>query len=207
MDIIAFTGAGISRSSGIKTFQEQEGIRDYLHRSYAQKHPEKYREIMREFCEAIDKAKPNDAHFALADYKIPIITMNVDGLHQKAGSKDVLEIHGSLPTKEELPICDTLYNKPVLYEDAAPMYRVAHKKLSMMHPGDLLLTIGVSGYTQIASDLQNAAQFSGMHCITINRDAVTLVRKVLKALDKSVSFTEQLPTILELVDEGIELNF
>ena len=46
-------------------------------------------------------AKPNDAHKALAEYKIPIITMNIDGLHKLAGS-DALELHGGLPEDDEM---------------------------------------------------------------------------------------------------------
>lgn len=55
---------------------------------------------MREFVDGIKDKKPNDAHIALAEYGIPIITMNVDGLHQKAGSKNVITLHGDLPTEE-----------------------------------------------------------------------------------------------------------
>lgn len=80
--IIAFTGAGISKESGIETFQDRPDVREKLYRSYAQTHPEDYRKTMREFVDGIKDKKPNDA-------LIPIITMNVDGLHQKAGSKNV----------------------------------------------------------------------------------------------------------------------
>lgn len=57
----------------------------------------------------VDRATPNDAHIALAEHDIPIITMNIDGLHQRAGSKHILPIHGTLPDI-------------ILYEDPAPLY-------------------------------------------------------------------------------------
>ena len=95
--IIALTGAGISAPSGIPTFQAQPGIRRKLTRPFANKHPEEHREVIRQMTEACRKAEPNDAHYALAEYHIPVITMNVDELHQKAGSAFVLPIHGSLP--------------------------------------------------------------------------------------------------------------
>ena len=79
--IIAFTGAGISKESGIDTFQDRPGIREKLYRSYALAHPQEYREVMREFVNGMKDKEPNDAHIALAEYNIPIITMNVDGLH------------------------------------------------------------------------------------------------------------------------------
>lgn len=67
-------------------------------------------------------AKPNDGHYALAEYHIPIITMNIDGLHKLAGS-DALELHGGLPEDDEMDIAYSLYNKPVLYGDPAPNYQ------------------------------------------------------------------------------------
>ena len=65
--IIAFTGAGVSKESGIDTFQDRPGIRDYLVRSYAKRNPEKYREVMREFMDTMVGKEPNDAHKALAE--------------------------------------------------------------------------------------------------------------------------------------------
>ena len=59
---------------------------------------------------------PNDAHIALTEYNIPVITMNIDGLHQLAGT-DALELHGGLPEDDEMDIAYSLYNKPVLYGD------------------------------------------------------------------------------------------
>ena len=61
-------------------------------------------------------AKPNDAHIALAEYHIPIITMNIDGLHKLAGS-DALELHGGLPKDDEMDIAYSLFNNSVLYGD------------------------------------------------------------------------------------------
>lgn len=95
MKIIAFTGAGISKQSNIPTFMERPDVREKLFRSYAQRHHEEYNEVIRQLKANMNGAKPNDAHYALAEYYIPIITMNIDGLHRLAGS-DALELHGGL---------------------------------------------------------------------------------------------------------------
>ena len=111
--ILAFTGAGISQASGVPTFAEQPGIRDCLTRSYAIQHPAEYGRVITDMKKACDAAVPSDAHIALAEYDVPVITMNVDGLHQKARSRHILAIHGTLPDI-------------VLYDDPAPLYEVAH---------------------------------------------------------------------------------
>lgn len=105
--IIAFTGAGISKESGIDTFQDRPGIREKLTREYATRHPEKYIKVMEEFVSNISGKEPNDAHLALAEYGIPVITMNVDNLHELAGTKEIIKLHGRLPNREKLPTFDT----------------------------------------------------------------------------------------------------
>lgn len=95
--VIFFTGAGISVDSGIPTFQEQEGIRDRLTRDFANTHPEEYRDTIKQMLDSCEKAEPNVAHMAIAESGFPVITMNVDRLHTKAGSKNVINC-GVKPT-------------------------------------------------------------------------------------------------------------
>ena len=100
--VIFFTGAGISVDSGIPTFQEQPGIREKLSRDFANDFPETYRKTIGEMLDTVENAEPNAAHLAIAKAGFPVITMNVDKLHTKAGSSDVVEVHGVLPTREQL---------------------------------------------------------------------------------------------------------
>lgn len=180
MKIIAFTGAGISKASGIDTFQDRPGIREKLTRSYALKHPEEFKKVMWDFKKNLEGKEPNDAHIALAEYKIPIITMNVDTLHEQAGSKDILKIHGCLPTDEEMDKPHLLVGKPVLYEDSAPKYTTAMSKVSTLGPEDILLVIGASTYTGISVDLRQIATYGGATVIEIQEDAEHEVRKTLQ---------------------------
>lgn len=165
--ILAFTGAGISRASGIPTFGEQPGLRDKLSRSFAKMCPEEYQATIAEMQAACDKAEPNDAHFALAEYDVPIITMNVDGLHQKAGSRHVLEIHGRLPDI-------------VLYGDPAPRYEDANNWVFQLQPEDVFLVVGTSFYTGISGTLKHWAERQGAMVHVINSDAEHLVRTALE---------------------------
>lgn len=198
--IIAFTGAGVSKESGIDTFQDRPGIRDYLVRSYAKQNPEKYREVMREFMDTIKGKTPNDAHIALAEYGVPVITMNVDTLHEMAGTKDIVKLHGRLPTEEEWPYCDRLYNTPVLYEDPAPMYQVGYDWIWLMEKGDIFLVIGASTYTIVSSQMRICAQGTGAEVVEIQDNAGTKVRKFLEENKDKIESMEAFKRRIEKYD-------
>ena len=183
MKIIAFTGAGISKQSNIPTFMERPDIREKLFRDYANKHHQEYNEVVKQLKANMNGAKPNDAHIALAQYKIPVITMNIDGLHKRAGS-DALELHGGLPEDDEMDMAWSLYNKPVLYGDPAPNYAKAYEMVYDLKPGDIFLVIGCSFHTAIAVDLREVARSRGARIIEIQEDAAHNVRKILDELIK-----------------------
>lgn len=165
--IIAFTGAGISAASGIPTFADQPGIRDKLTRTFARMHPDEYNKTINEMWDNCKRAEPNDAHYALVEYNVPIITMNIDQLHSRAGSKDVLEIHGVFPNI-------------VLYGDPAPMYNKALDWVDTLEEGDTLLVVGTSYYTMISEKIRAEAIVNGASIIEINDDAEHRVREFLK---------------------------
>lgn len=183
MKILAFTGAGISKQSNIPTFMERPDVREKLFRSYANSHHEEYNEVIRQLKANMNGAKPNDAHVALAEYKIPVITMNIDGLHRLAGS-DALELHGGLPEDDEMDTAWSLYNKPVLYGDPAPNYQKAYEMVYDLTLDDVFIVIGCSFHTAIACDLREVAKSKGARIIEIQEDAAHNVRKVLTKLIK-----------------------
>ena len=108
-NIVFFGGAGVSTESGIPDFRSVDGLYnqkyDYppetiLSHSFYMRHPEEFYRFYRDkmICTT---AKPNKAHLALAELERrgklkAVITQNIDGLHQAAGSKCVLELHGSV---------------------------------------------------------------------------------------------------------------
>ena len=177
--IIAFTGAGISKASGIPTFEDQGDLRTKLDRRYATRHKDAYNKIINTLKENTDKAEPNDAHRVLAEYNIPVITMNIDGLHQRAGTEYVVPIHGTLPNI-------------VLYGDPAPLYSKALDIVDLMQKGDILLIIGVSFYTRISTDIRRMAKLRGATVELINSDAETQVREFIEHHKESIEEIEKL---------------
>lgn len=181
MKIIAFTGAGISKQSNIPTFMERPDVREKLFRTFAQMHHKEYNEVIRQLKANMNGAKPNDAHYALAEYNIPVITMNIDGLHRLAGS-DALELHGGLPEDDEMDKAWSLYNKPVLYGDPAPNYQKAYEMVYSLEANDIFIVVGCSYHTAIACDLREIARSKGARIIEIQEDAAHNVRKILEKL-------------------------
>lgn len=166
--IVAFTGAGISKASGIPTFDEMGDLRTKLERHFANTHPEEFQKIMETLNKTRESAEPNDAHVALAEYDIPVITMNIDSLHRCAGTRHLIEVHGSLQN-----------NNVVLYGDDAPGYSDAFDWVDRMHEGDVLLVIGTSFYTSISSQIRSFAEENGATVIVVNEDAEHKVRELL----------------------------
>jgi NAD-dependent deacetylase len=104
--IVVLTGAGMSADSGLKTFRDSGGLWEgYDIREVAtvegwEKDPEKVLEFYNDRRRQAYQAKPHDGHQALArlekSFKVSIITQNVDGLHERAGSSSVMHLHGEL---------------------------------------------------------------------------------------------------------------
>ena len=103
---MVLSGAGISAQSGLKTFRDSDGlwegynVYEVATPTGFKNNPQLVLDFYNERRKDVAKALPNEAHKALAalekDFDVHIITQNIDGLHQKAGSKNVLELHGSV---------------------------------------------------------------------------------------------------------------
>ena len=104
--VVALTGAGISVDSGIPDFRSSCGLWDrfdpmeYAHIDSFHRNPDKVWELIRELAGMMSRAKPNPGHLGLGllealGFLQSVITQNVDGLHQEAGNKDVIEYHGN----------------------------------------------------------------------------------------------------------------
>lgn len=108
-NIVFFGGAGVSTESGVKDYRSQDGlyntVKEYgvspeeiLSHSFFFQHPETFYDFYRKYF--VVDVEPNNAHKALAELETmgklkAIITQNIDGLHQRAGSKNVIELHGN----------------------------------------------------------------------------------------------------------------
>jgi len=108
-NVVFFGGAGVSTESGIPDFRSVDGLYNQkwkyppetiLSHTFFERYPEEYYRFHREKL-VIDGVKPNRAHLRLAELEREgklkaVITQNIDGLHQAAGSQNVLELHGSI---------------------------------------------------------------------------------------------------------------
>ncbi len=182
--IVVLTGAGISAESGIKTFRDANGLwegHDVMEvaspEGFAQ-NPELVLNFYNERRKQLKEVKPNQAHLNLAilekDYKVTIITQNVDDLHERAGSTDVVHLHGELrkirSTRDENDIkiwdedlklgdtCEKGYQlRPhiVWFGEAVPMIDTAVK---ICYAADILIIIGTSMQVYPAASLIDYVQ-------------------------------------------------
>lgn len=122
--IVFFGGAGVSTESGIPDFRSVDGLYnqkyDYppeailSHTFYKRKPKEFFRFYREKILDASFDAQPNDAHYKLAELEragklTAVVTQNIDGLHQKAGSRTVFELHGSIH-RNYCEKCGQFYN-------------------------------------------------------------------------------------------------
>jgi NAD-dependent deacetylase len=131
---VALTGAGASTESGIPDFRSASGIwaevdpREYATLGAFQRDPEKVWRFYAPRFAMLTSVEPNPAHLALAELEgrglvQAIVTQNIDQLHQRAGSVDVIEVHGSIRTSS-CPGCGAVYPlaevEPLIEEHGAP---------------------------------------------------------------------------------------
>ncbi|MCF8331263.1 MAG: NAD-dependent deacylase [Bacteroidales bacterium] len=169
--IVVLTGAGISAESGIKTFRDDDGLwKHYRFEEVASpeawhKHPGDVLEFYNQRRKNVIEAEPNAAHMALVNledyFDVKIITQNVDDLHERAGSKDVIHLHGEIRKARssndpsliypvegwELNMGDKaedgsqLRPHVVWFGEPVPMFDIA---IEMAREADILLIIGTS---------------------------------------------------------------
>lgn len=118
-NLVVFSGAGISAESGIKTFRDSDGLwEEYDVTEVATpeawiKNPALVNEFYNKRRKQVQEAMPNAAHYALVElekfYKVQIITQNIDDLHERAGSKKILHLHGEIKKARSTTNPDLIY--------------------------------------------------------------------------------------------------
>ncbi|WP_262966125.1 SIR2 family NAD-dependent protein deacylase [Methylobacter psychrophilus] len=108
--IVFFTGAGASTESGVPTFRDSKNsfwvdfdVKTYATTSGFSANPARVWQWYAERCQQLQIVAPNPAHRVIAAWQakahsVSVVTQNIDGLHQRAGSKKVIELHGNLAT-------------------------------------------------------------------------------------------------------------
>jgi NAD-dependent deacetylase len=162
--VVVFTGAGISTPSGIPDFRSpNSGLWEKydpfeVASIWAFQHePEKFFDWIRTLSLQADSAKPNQAHLAVANLENrgivkSVITQNIDGLHQVAGSKTVFELHGSARTAT-CPFCEKKHTQ----EYFQPIILEAHGIPHCDHCGKMIKPDVVLFGEDLPSDTWNAA--------------------------------------------------
>lgn len=199
-NIVFFGGAGVSTESGIPDFRSKDGLynqkydyppEEILSHTFFMKKTKDFYKFYRDKLNSL-KYKPNITHFKLAELEKEgklkaVITQNIDGLHQKAGSKNVYELHGSV-LRNYCMKCRTFYGaedvfnstdipkckcggiiKPdvVLYEEPLDN-TVVNNAVTAIKNADMLIVAGTSLTVYPASGL--IQYFSGSNLVLINRD-------------------------------------
>ena len=185
--IVFFGGAGVSTESGIPDFRSQDGLyhqqfayppEEILSHTFFARHPEEFFRFYRAKMLPLD-AQPNDAHRFLAQLEAggrltAVITQNIDGLHQKAGSKTVLELPEYIRDSEGVPKCPCggiIKPDVVLYEEGLDDATV-RAAVRQLQQAELLIVAGTSLTVYPAASLLRF--FRGRHIVLINRDATPL---------------------------------
>jgi len=200
--IAVLTGAGISAESGIPTFRGKNGLwRNFSATDLAT--PEAFAndpKIVWEWYswrrDIISKAQPNAAHIALSKIEnivddFLLITQNVDGLHQRAGSKRIIELHGNiwrvrctagcgtyvLDEIHELPPkckCGALVRPDVVWFGESLERRTLLEAYDAARDCDLFLSIGTSSAVHPAAELPYIAKDGGAFVVEINPDTTPM---------------------------------
>lgn len=198
---VVLTGAGISAESGIPTFRSQGGLWEkydpavYASIEVFRKDPSKYWILRGDFIRNYDSYRPNTAHLALADLEQMgivrcVVTQNIDGLHKKAGSKHVIELHGSLREIYCLT-CGKEYRAPHVPDGTPPhclcggVLKPNTVLFGEQLPRDpimkaqeesawckIMLLVGTSAVVQPAASLPFLANQNGAQIIEINIEKV-----------------------------------
>ena len=198
--IVFFGGAGVSTESGIKDFRSKDGLFaqkfDYppetiISHSFYQQNPAYFFRFYRERMLPLG-FEPNMTHKVLADWErqgklLAVVTQNIDGLHQKAGSKRVYELHGSvhrnyctrcgafypgefIKETDGIPYCrcgGVVKPDVVLYEESLDQ-RVLEQSVNAIAQADLLIVGGTSLTVYPAAGLLR--YYGGSRLVLINRD-------------------------------------
>ena len=199
-NIVFFGGAGVSTESGIPDFRSKDGLynqkydyppEEILSHEFFINHTEEFYKFYKDKMNSL-KYEPNITHIKLANLEKEgklkaVITQNIDGLHQKAGSKNVYELHGSVLrnycmncnkfydaeyvfNNKDVPKCECggiIKPDVVLYGETLDDYTVT-KSIEMITNADLMIVAGTSLMVQPASGLLN--YFRGNNLVLINRD-------------------------------------
>jgi len=217
MNIVVFTGAGISAESGLQTFRATDGlweghkIEDVAHPNGWRKNPQLVLDFYNQRRRNVKEASPNEAHLALAQleskHNVTIITQNIDDLHERAGSTNVLHLHGEIfqassvngviEWREDLNLGDTdsdnnqLRPNIVWFEESINNWV---ESLEALDQADIFIVIGTSGQVFPAAGLISISRALQKIFVDPNAD-ITLEQQGYQVVKKTA--VEAVPDIVK----------
>lgn len=232
------TGAGISAESGVPTFREKDGLwskfkpEELASMAGFMNNPMRVWEWYQHRLKIVRDVQPNPGHHALSQWQLAnplftLVTQNVDGLHQRAGNTDVLELHGNInrsfcmdcqhheqdielklleegttPSKEDLPKCSQcggLLRPDVVWFGEMLPAETLQTAHEAANTCELFLTIGTAGVVFPAAGLPLAAKQQGAYVVEINPDETELTPHLDESLRGPSG--EILPELLKLLSQ------
>lgn len=206
--VVVLTGAGISVESGIPDFRSSEGLwtrfdpQEYATIDAFRRTPGKVWKMLAEMDEVLDRARPNPGHRALARLEAAgvvrgVVTQNIDGLHQAAGSRRVVEFHGShasltclscgrtfsraqAQTRPVPPPCDcgALLKPDVVFFGEDIPSRALAESTKLVENCGVMLVVGTSAEVAPASHLPWRASQAGAQVVEVNLGPTQLTGRV-----------------------------
>ena len=230
---VVLTGAGVSTASGIPDFRGPGGIYskvspEVFDIDFFMSHPERYYRIEREILREALNAKPNVTHFLIAKLEKmglieAVITQNIDGLHRKAGSSKVIELHGNISTgsclrcgrrfrREEIdrmlravdvPRCEcggVIKPDVVFFGEMLPP-QALNEGMRLAAESDLMVVMGSSLVVHPAATLPSITVRNGGKLIIVNRGETALDYLAYRKYDVDlVGFSREALRLLEGYD-------
>ena len=224
--VVVLTGAGMSAESGLKTFRDANGLwegHDIMEVATAEgfsKNPELVLEFYNQRRKQLLQVNPNSAHHALSalekTHKVTIITQNVDDLHERAGSKNILHLHGELLKVRSTVDDSNIYNwkhdlslgdlcekgsqlRPHIVWFGEPVPLIS-KAIEICKSADSLLIIGTSLQVYPAASL--------VQYVPPEKDIFYIDPKPIMALNKHVTIISEKATtgVQKVIDELTKYN-
>lgn len=206
-NIVVLTGAGISVASGLRPYRGPGGLWSEIDvdgvvtAAAIARDPRRVWSYFAGARRAVAEAQPNPAHLALARLEsrrqqgqsLVILTQNIDGLHQRAGSRNVVELHGTLarvrctgtdcaasPVADrgeaecpDCPLCGApMRPDVVLFDEPLPVDAEWHSKRAL-RDCDLFLAVGTSGTVTPAANFVRSARYAGARTIAVNLEPMS----------------------------------
>ena len=229
--VCVLTGAGISAESGVPTFRGKEGLwkkfkpEELANVDAFMQNPALVWEWYSYRKKVISEVQPNPGHFALAEMQnlirdFTLVTQNVDNLHTRAGSRDVLELHGNItrsycircrkPASEELlqksekaaPVCDYcggLVRPDVVWFGEYLPAAAFEEAVDAAGRCDLFLCVGTSGIVYPAASIPMTAKEHGAFVLEINPEYTDLSSRVSETIIGKSG--EILPLLVRIMKE------